>query len=297
MRRCIAIALSALWLGGAVAGVASAQQARLLSQIVWKSDAPGFGGVSGLEVSDGGKSLLAITDKGHMIRARLQRDKLGMLTGAGAPKLSPLRGPKGEILQGLARDAEGLVLREDGRIYISYEGVHRVLAYLPGQSRAAWIEQHPDFAKLQPNAGLEALAVDQHNRLYALPERRGFVSKSFPVYRYEGAGWRVFGHVSRSDDFLPVGADFGPDQRLYLLERRFSGLGFRSRVRSFAVGEKGFLDERLHLLTARAAHGNLEGISVWQDESKRTRLTMVADNNFLPLLTTHLVEYVLLPLK
>ncbi|WP_299349376.1 hypothetical protein [uncultured Shimia sp.] len=49
--------------------------------------------------------------------------------------------------------------------------------------------------------------------------------------------------VPRLDGFDPVGADFGPDGRLFILERGFNGVGFRSRVRRFDVTEGGAQNE------------------------------------------------------
>jgi hypothetical protein len=36
---------------------------------------------------------------------------------------------------------------------------------------------------------------------------------------------------------------------------------------------------------------NLEGISVWQDVSGQTHLTLVSDDNFLPFQNTQIIEY------
>ena len=95
-------------------------------------------------------------------------------------------------------------------------------------------------------------------------------------------------------EFLPVGADFGPDGALYLLERDFTGFGFRSRVRRFDITGPARGGAGEILLQSRARQfDNLEGLSVWRDEAGRIRLTMVSDDNFLFVQRTELVEYVL----
>jgi hypothetical protein len=43
--------------------------------------------------------------------------------------------------------------------------------------------------------------------------------------------------------------------------------------------------------TAPGAFGNLEGLSVWRDAGGSLRLTLVADDNFLFLLGTDVVEF------
>ena len=69
----------------------------------------------------------------------------------------------------------------------------------------------------------------------------------------------------RDGDFLVVDADFGPDGKLYVLERDFGWLGFRTRVRRFALGPDGLGDEVTLLETPFGELDNMEGISVWRD--------------------------------
>ena len=94
--------------------------------------------------------------------------------------------------------------------------------------------------------------------------------------------------AARCSAFLPVGADVGPDGRFYLLERDFTGVGFRTRIRSFAPD---FTGERLLLEAANATHDNLEGISVWTDPEGDLRLTLISDDNFRFFQRTEIVEY------
>ena len=85
-----------------------------------------------------------------------------------------------------------------------------------------------------------------------------------------------------------VGADIGPDNKLYVLERDFTGIGFRTRVRRFDLD--GANEEEV-LRTANATHDNLEGIAVWQDDGGAMRITMIADDNFRWFQQTEIVEY------
>jgi hypothetical protein len=86
---------------------------------------------------------------------------------------------------------------------------------------------------------------------------------------------------------LIVGADIFED-RLYVLERDFMGIGFRSRVRAFDLnGENEVTLIDSQILT----HDNLEGISVWRDSPETLRITMLSDNNFRSLQRTEFVEY------
>ena len=93
---------------------------------------------------------------------------------------------------------------------------------------------------------------------------------------------------------MPVGADFGPDGRFFLLERAFLGAwGFRSRVRVFDIVEDQIVHESVAFETTTSEHDNLEGISVWMDSTGQLRMTMVSDDNFFLLQQTKIVEYAL----
>lgn len=257
-------------------------------------DDPRFGGLSALEVGPDGRAFVALTDRGTRLDGRFRRksDRIAAIEITG---IRDLRNDRGAGLGRYETDAEGLAIRRDGRVLVSFESIHRVWAYLGPDAAAAWLPRHPAFKRLQNNSGLEALAVDRRDRLYAIPERSGQWTRPFPVYRYDGGSWSVPFTLPRRDKFLVVGADFGPDDRLYVLERHFTGFGFRSRVRSFAVTGTGLRDEQRLLTTATGTHDNLEGLAVWRDSAGRIRLTMVSDDNFRAFQKTEIVEYALDP--
>jgi hypothetical protein len=273
--------------------VAHAQDAALRSSFTWT--APGlaqFGGFSGLVLLPGGDGFIAITDRGWLGEGRLLREG-DRIVGVSETALRPLRGPDGAPLAQLDSDAEGLALATDGTLYVSFEHNHRVAALDPGATRLRALDRPRDFIGLQDNSGLEALAHDPQGRLVTLPERSGAWERPFPVYRYDGTAWQQPYTLRRDAKFLPVGADTGPDGRLYLLERQFTGLAFASRVRSFAFTDAGLDDERLVLETPPGRHDNLEAISVWRDDAGNIRLTMLSDDNFRFFQRTEFVEYAL----
>jgi hypothetical protein len=140
---------------------------------------------------------------------------------------------------------------------------------------------------------MEALAINAHGAVFAIPERTWTRRGQLPLYKFDQNTWTRWAVYPRKLGFLPVGADFGPDGRLYVLERHFKGFGFASLVRSFAVTPNGLTDPQILLQTPERHHGNLEGLAVWRDDAGQIRLTMVADDNFLSLLPNGIVEYVL----
>ena len=278
-----AIALKALLVSSSTA----LAEAELVSTTTWTRDTPLFGGLSGIEVEPDGQAFLALSDRGYVVRGRLERTD-GEITAIESGNLTYLQSRWGRRLQSGSNDSEGLAVAENGRIYVSFEGGANIRFYSDEHSEAAVPKPHPDFATMQGNSSLEALAIDANGWVYTMPERSGRVTRPFPVYRTKGVEWERAFEISRREPFLPVGADIGPDGHFYLLERDFTGVGFRSRVRRFDL-QTG--NEETLLTTWNGRHDNLEGLSVWQDEAGSIRLVMVSDDNFNWFQRTEIVEY------
>ena len=269
------------------AGLTSA--AELRSDFNWVYDHPEFGGLSGFEVSDDGARYLAVTDSAFVFSGSLLRD-MGQISSVTVDYVHQLTRADGSLLTGAKADAEGLAIDDAGRIYVSYEGVARVAIYDDIRQPALKTVRSPVFADLQFNSSLEAVAVNAEGAIYTIPERSGRATRPFPVYRYFEGEWSVPFALPRRGAYLIVGADIGPDERLYILERDFTGIGFRTRVRRFDLTGAG---ETVLLETSNGKHDNLEGLSVWTDERGRTVLSMISDDNFKFFQRTEIVEYII----
>ncbi|NCU19150.1 esterase-like activity of phytase family protein [Candidatus Falkowbacteria bacterium] len=288
----LALIAAALALLGSNGGAVPDRRAEYLGSVTWASAQPGFGGLSGLELDASGTRLAAVSDRGTFWTARLARDAGGAITAVSTAAPVVLRDSKGAPLTGHKTDAEGLAIAPDGTIYISFEGLHRVVHHPRPEAPAQPLPRPQAVRDLQTNSGLEALAISPDGALYTLPERSGATTRPFPVYRFRNGSWDQPFAIPRDGRWLPVGADFGPDGRLYLLERDFWGLlGFLSRVRVFDLGPQGPRGEEVLLQTRARRHDNLEGIALWRDAAGAIRLTMVSDDNFQPFQRTELVEY------
>ena len=258
---------------------AAAQSLELVSAITMPDPFGTFGGLSAIELSQDGLTGLVLSDRGSIFNLTLERDDTGTLRKA-TPHPAPL--------PGYPRDTEGLAIGPTGR-FVSFEG--------PGRVHRLWgksLPVHADFNTFQPNAALEALAIDEGGTLYTLPERSGHPDRPFPLYALNNGEWMIVARIPRVGPFLAVGADFGPDGLFYLLERTFTPLGFRSRIRRFDLSDASQPAVTL-MRSFPGQHGNLEGISLWSDPQGNTRVTMVADDNFLAALPNEIVEYVLRP--
>ncbi|SDE61613.1 esterase-like activity of phytase family protein [Limimaricola pyoseonensis] len=279
------LVLAAMLLGGAP----SQQPATYLGSYTWPEEAHGLGGFSALETDAQGQGFVMLSDRARMLDGRFLRDEQGRITGVEIEEEGPLRnGPDG-LMSGPHADSEGLAIDASGRRWISFEGRARVRAET-GRDGPELLPEPAAFREMQLNSALEALAVGSDGALYTIPERSGRVDRPFPVYRWRAGAWDEAFQVPRRDAFLVTGADIGPDGRFYLLERDFVGVGFRSRVRRFALDGS---NEEVLLETGVGVHDNLEGLSVWQDAAGRIRLTMVSDDNFRFFQTTEFVEYAL----
>jgi hypothetical protein len=271
-------------------------RAEHLGSWTWESGVPGLYGFSAIEVSDDGSAFTVMGDGGAIVRGKIHRTD-GLIDGLRQWKFTALHGSAGTGLERDFRDSEGLAIAPDGTAYVSFEQYHRVWSYPDLEGPARPLPLYGDFTSFEPNAGLEALAVDADGTVYAVPERSGGLTDPFPVYRYRDTKWDVPFTIAREGEFLPVGADFGPDGLFYLLERRFIGIfGLQSRVRRFAIEGDTIGQEETLFETLPRTHDNLEGISVWRDAEGFIRLTMISDDNGrAPLQKTEFVEYRVLP--
>ena len=294
MRRSAAIKLITFFVGMLVAFPTFGQSLQLVSAYTWRNSTEGFGGFSSLEIATDGEDFVSTSDKGLLVGGALIRRK-NRIVDVQDPVFEQLRGEGGREQQHFETDAEGLAIAPDGTRYISYEGLHLILRYAP-DGFVTRVKQHTAFRNLQRNSSLEALAIGPDGALFTMPERSGRLDKPFPVWRFQNGKWDQRLKVSRSGGYLLVGADFGPDGRLYILERNFNGLaGFSSRVRSFRVSSSRLDDEKVLLKTTFGTHDNLEGIAVWANAEGNLRVTMISDDNFRLFQRTEFVEYRLVP--
>ncbi len=266
----------------------------LSSEMEWLGDDPAHGGFSAISLSADGLSFVAVSDKGNFARGRFSRQD-GTITDVNSVEYGPLLSTEGTRLGDDNFDSEGLAVAPDGTTYVSFEANDRIAVSTDIAVPATELLRHDDFRKLQSNSSLEALAIAPDGVLIAIPERSGRWERPFPVYRWKAGAWLDTWSLPRSGEYLATDADFGPDGKLYLLERELAlfNLGFSSRIRRFTMNSEGFDEGETLLETPYGTHGNLEGISVWSDSSGNIRLTMISDDNFSMFLSTQIVEYVL----
>lgn len=281
-----------LILAAALATAATAGEAIFLDSFDWRGQGAPFGGFSGLEVEPDGAGFLALSDSGATVAGRFIRDAEGRITAIAADQPEMLHDSSGREVSDPLDDAEGLAWAPDGSFYVSFELEHRVAHYPTRDGAATGLIAPRAFAGLAPNGGIEALAMAPDGALLALPEDGDGEEAVIAVHRYRGGRWDRPFDLRRDGFWRPVGADFGPDGRLYLLERDFWGfVGFQSRVRRITLAGDRVTGDAVLLMTRAGRHDNLEGIAAWRDGGGAIRLTMIADDNFRLLQRSEIVEY------
>ncbi len=254
-----------------------------------RSDDPRFGGLSDLRVSADGRALRAVSDCGRGFTARLSYGSDGRLQGLSDPRMIDLVGPDGRALALGDGDAESLVVRGDS-LEVGFEGRPRVWAYdldppFAGPARPLCLPA--GLAGCGWNGGIETMAmVDQSRRLLVCETRRS-PSLDVPAWIGGADAWRersyplVFRGGWADEPFRPTGATLLPGGDVLVVERRFPPIGTRlvRLGRADLDGEGPLHPMQIALLEAPLTDDNFEGIEARQDETGRTLVYLISDDN------------------
>lgn len=273
------------------------------SGLVLSGSHPRFGGFSGLWRSPDGARLVAITDNGFWLTARLLRRE-GRLAGLDEAELAPILGASGRPLhRSRYFDTESLAMAE-GVAYIGVERTHDILRFdwarYGVEARAKLVPVPPAVKRLPNNRGLEALGILPAGHalagaLIAISERSG--GEDEPT-----AGFIIGGRqpgalqVVRHDGFDITDLAFLPGGDMLLLERWYKplrGVGMRiRRIGGVTIRPGARLDGPI-LIEADLGQeiDNMEGMAV-HTEAGRTVITLISDDNFSTFLQrTVLLEF------
>jgi hypothetical protein len=243
-----------------------------------------FGGFSGLLIGADG-SLLAVTDQAHWLRARIARDRAGMLTGlAGAAVLPILDGNGRPLASGRAGDAEALARLPDGRLLVAFERWHRLRVFASPEAPGLFFPAPDGIEALPSNAGLESLTALADGRILAIAEATG-EDGSAPAWigRADGRGWQPRRYRPAAD-FAAVDAAGLPGGGALVLERRAGLLtGFSCRLcwlPEAALASPVLAPVELAAIAAPLTSENYEGIAVAQRPDGALDVALISDDNF-----------------
>lgn len=247
-----------------------------------------FGGLSGLEVLDDGH-LVAISDNGDWVSARIELDADGALVGLAEPRMALMRDENGEpFLRKRAGDSEGLAQLPDGRFAVAFEQTQSIRVYdlnrdgpfgaASAGPRLAGIESLPS------NRGLEALGATADGALIAGAE--GGVGEAVALWRAPldaGEPVEPVANYPLEFGFGLVSLDRLPDGDFVALERFYAPLvGARIRITRFSAetldGE--IEKQELAYFAPPLRLDNFESIAAVRLANGVTRLYAVSDDNF-----------------
>lgn len=273
------------------------------------SDLPGFGGLSGLVLSDDGTRMVAVSDAGRWFTAGLvYRD--GRLAGMQELRSGRMRDTRGQPIKGKRRGDAESVARYDGkfpgRLIVGFESYARARIYGFGshgtKARARTFNLPKVVDRGPNNKELEAIGRFPPGSSF----RGGVVAISENNLDAAGniRGWIVGGPRRGGFAVRPV-RDFmitdlaivAPRGDLLTLERRFSPLtGVGMLIRWFPADtiRPGAILKGRVLIDVGQVHAidNMEGLAVHRDRQGRLRLTVISDDNFNPLQRTIMHQFI-----
>ena len=261
-----------------------------------------FGGLSGLSIAADGGYMLAVSDRGQWVGARLIHDGAGVLIGIGEAEIMPLGDRDGNPLRGLLGDAEDIVALAGGGYAVSFERRHRILIYpsypfAPGNNRGKPLSTPQTLATAPGNKGIEALAEIEPGRLLALTE--GMFSGPDRLQ-----GWIISTREAPAESliyaieggFRPTALAKLPGGDMLALERAFSlAGGFRvrlMRIERAAIAPGATLRGReIARFGGALTVDNFEGLAVRRDARGRLLVYLISDDNFNGFQRTLLMQF------
>ncbi len=260
------------------------------------SPSPYFGGYSGLVLDKTGTMLLAVSDKGSWLSARLRyhEGRLEKLTEA---IIGPLRGTNRKPLKGRKSvDAEAIVMKQSGSVtgtaFIAFERRHRIAVHEVTRNGIGPAKRHLKLParvnSIKGNIGLEGLEM-----LRAGPLKGTLLAFTEEYLDGEGdhIGWLIGGRkpgrimLKRRGGFAITDLASFPGGDVVVLERRFRFTeGVKVRLRRIALKDikrSARLDGDVLLKTDDLREiDNMEALAVHRDGRGRTILTIMSDDNF-----------------
>lgn len=269
---------------------------------------PRFGGFSGLWRSPDGDRIVAITDNGFWLTAKVVRSNQGKLAGLDEAELAPILGASGKPLhRSRYFDTESLAIL-GGTAFIGVERTHDILRFDFArhgvEARAQLVPVPPAAKRLPSNRGFEAIGVLPASHplagaLIAISERSGREDEPTTGFILGGRQPGTL-QVIRRDGYDITDLAFLPGGDMLLLERWYKplrGVGMRIRRIAGAIIRPGAKLDGPILIEADLGQeiDNMEGMAVHQ-EGGRTIVTLISDDNFSTFLQrTVLLEFELAP--
>lgn len=252
------------------------------------SSSKDFGGLSGLVISNNCQDLLAISDRGNWLSAKLDYAD-GTLSGLTAPRLERMRDSKGNPLRtGKWSDAEAIAHLPSGKIAVAFERMVRVGTYDPaskGLTAPLKPLPYPQAIDDGPwNGEIESLGQLLSGGFIAIAERQRDANGNNLAWIWNGTSSITFA-IERYGSYNVTDLAVLDDGSVLILERRITKTSLPGMlIRRFdpKSAKPGVLIKPELLLEAKLplyAIDNMEGLALCKRNGE-TRVTLVSDNNF-----------------
>jgi hypothetical protein len=268
------------------------------------SKAREFGGLSALHMYPDGSHFIAATDTGRWLRGRIVYSG-STPTGIADAEMAPMLGADGKRLASRGWFDTEAITEDAGTLYVGIERVHRIVkfdfAQNGFQSRGVPIPVPDEFKGMPSNKSIEAIAMVPKGQplagtLIVVSEAALDASGNIKAFLLGGPNPGTF-TVKRTDDFDVTDCIVLPGGDLLILERKFAWLQGYTRIRRIASADirPGALVDGSVLLDADFGQqiDNFEGLGIHRTAAGETVLTLVSDDNFLPLQRTLLEQFTL----
>lgn len=251
------------------------------------SDAKDFGGFSGLVLDENCENLVAVSDRGNWLEARLSYDG-EKVAGLSDARMAPVLDGKGRPPRNKVwGDAEALTRLSDGSLAIGFESRVRFGRYDITRegldARAELIRSPAAIADGPQNGEVEALGELSGGRLIAIAEKQYDDAGNVMAWAWQGSEATRFS-IARYDEYRVTDLAVDGDSVL-TLERRFStdslpGMAIRRfKVSDIAEGAKVEPELLLEATAPLYVIDNMEAMAVCNREGE-TRVTLMSDDNF-----------------
>ncbi|XBQ16634.1 MAG: esterase-like activity of phytase family protein [Oceanicaulis sp.] len=275
--------------------------------VALSAEAEAFGGISAMEIDPETKRLLAVTDQGVFMTARITFED-GAPSGLSDIVFAPMLDPERRALEDRQADAEGLAPLGEGRYVVSFEREHRLAVYDLGPDWSAvqtaqpsTFPAPPGADRLRDNAGMEALAATG-GALYAGIEDPIMDGTPHTIWRYDlenaAAPPRALS-LAAAPGFGLTAMTTDGEGGLFLVERYWSReIGNRIRIGRLTAmdlaeaGPAPLQPEILAELGPDMTVDNFEAIALAEIDGE-ARLFILSDDNFNPDQRTLLLSFTL----
>ena len=257
-----------------------------------------FGGLSALGISSDGARLVALSDRGFRLSARILYDDKGNLSGLADADLGPMGGIDGAPLSEKEyADAESMAPGVEGEIVVAFERRHRLWRYVPGSPLPEPLPPPDELMGAPSNGGIEALALLDDGRLFALTEKYSS-GEDVVGWISDRDGWSVL-TLATDGGFDPTGAATLPGGDIIVVMRRFNLIGTNAarliRIPASHIRPGASLRGRaIAEIGPPLTFDNFEGVEARRGARGETLITILSDDNFNPLQRTLLMMFELM---